>query len=79
MGSFFMLLIHDVPRSILLMITDRFHRRPKHLPGYGPGVRQAMMGHAGGSRITNDVYTTYSSDVTAAEIREIYGDFLPEF
>ena len=41
--------------------------------------RQAMMGHAGGSRITNDVYTTYSPDVTAAEIREIYGDFLPEF
>lgn len=41
--------------------------------------RQAMMGHAGGSRITNDVYTTYSPDVTAAEIREIYGDFLLEF
>lgn len=26
-----------------------------------------------------DVYTMYSPDVTAAEIREIYGDFLPEF
>ena len=35
--------------------------------------------HTGGSRITNDVYTTYSPDVTAAEIREICGDFLPEF
>lgn len=35
--------------------------------------------HAGGSRITNDVYTTYSPDVTAADIRELYGDFLPEF
>ena len=79
LGSFFMLFIHDVPRSIQLMITDRFHRRPKHLLGYSPGDRQAMMGHAGGSRITNDVYTTYSPDVTAAEIREIYGDFLPEF
>ena len=41
--------------------------------------RQAYMGHAGGSRITNDVYTTYSPDVTAADIRELYGDFLPEF
>lgn len=74
-----MLLINDVPRSIQIMITDRFHGRPKHLRGYGPGDRQTMMGHAGGSRITNDVYTTYSPDVTAAEIREIYGDFLPEF
>lgn len=35
--------------------------------------------HIGGSRITNDVYTTYSPDVTAAEIREIYDYFLPEF
>lgn len=35
--------------------------------------------HTGGSRITNDVYTTYSPDVTAAEIREIYGYFLPKF
>lgn len=41
--------------------------------------RQAYMGHAGGSRITNDVYTTYSPDVTAADIRELYGDFLPKF
>lgn len=35
--------------------------------------------HTGGSRITNDVYTTYSPYVTAADIRELYGDFLPEF
>lgn len=41
--------------------------------------RQALMGHAGGSRITNDVYTTYSPDVTAQEIYDLYGENLPRF
>lgn len=41
--------------------------------------RQAYMGHAAGSKVTNDVYTTYSPDVDAAEIASVYGDFLPKF
>ena len=35
--------------------------------------------HTGGSRITNDVYNTYSPDVRATDKRELYGDLLPEF
>ncbi len=41
--------------------------------------RQVYMGHASGSTMTNDVYTTFSPDVTAKNIYDIYGDFLPEF
>ncbi len=41
--------------------------------------RQTYMGHTHGSTMTNDVYTTFSPDVTAQNIYDIYGDFLPEF
>ncbi len=41
--------------------------------------RQTYMGHASGSTMTNDVYTTFSPDVTPKNIYDIYGDFLPKF
>ncbi len=41
--------------------------------------RQTYMGHASGSSMTNDVYTTFSPDVSAQNIYDIYGDFLPQF
>ena len=41
--------------------------------------RQTYMGHASGSAMTNDVYTTFSPDVTAKDILDIYKDWLPEF
>ncbi len=41
--------------------------------------RQTYMGHSAGSTMTNDVYTTFSPDITAQNIYDIYGDFLPEF
>lgn len=41
--------------------------------------RQQYMGHASGSTMTNDVYTTFSPDTKPQNIYDIYGDFLPEF
>lgn len=41
--------------------------------------RQTYMGHASGSAMTNDVYTTFSPDVTSKNIYDLYGDWLPEF
>ncbi len=41
--------------------------------------RQEYMGHASGSPMTNDVYTTFTPDVKAENIYDIYGDFLPKF
>ncbi len=41
--------------------------------------RQTYMGHTSGSAMTNDVYTTFSPDIKAQNIYDIYGDFLPEF
>lgn len=41
--------------------------------------RQTYMGHSPGSAMTNGVYTTFSPDVTAQNIYDIYGDWYPEF
>jgi len=41
--------------------------------------RQTYMGHTPGSVMTNAVYTTFSPDITAKDIYDIYGDFLPKF
>ena len=41
--------------------------------------RQEYMGHVSGSPMTNDVYTTFTPDVKAENIYDIYGDFLPKF
>lgn len=41
--------------------------------------RQTYLGHTAGSRITNDVYTTFSPDTLPSNIYDIYGDFLPRF
>lgn len=41
--------------------------------------RQMYLGHAAGSRMTNDVYTTYSPDISGDEIYKIYGDLFPKF
>ncbi|MEG1662401.1 MAG: tyrosine-type recombinase/integrase [Clostridia bacterium] len=41
--------------------------------------RQVYLGHKPGSRITNEVYTTYSPDIKSEDIYNIYGDFLPKF
>ena len=41
--------------------------------------RQTYMGHVDGSVMTNEVYTTFSPDVTAQDIYKIYGDWLPKF
>ena len=41
--------------------------------------RQTYMGHSPGSTITNGVYTTFSPDVKAQNIYDIYGDWYPEF
>lgn len=41
--------------------------------------RQTYMGHASGSTMTNDVYTTFSPDTTAQDIYNIFGDWLPKF
>lgn len=41
--------------------------------------RQMYMGHSAGSVITNKTYTTFSPDVTAQNIKDIYGDLYPEF
>lgn len=41
--------------------------------------RQEYMGHVSGSPMTNDVYTTFTPDVSAENIYDIYGDFLPQF
>lgn len=41
--------------------------------------RQEYMGHVSGSPMTNDVYTTFTPDVKAKNIYDIYGDFLPKF
>ena len=41
--------------------------------------RQEYMGHVSGSPMTNDVYTTFTPDVKAENIYNIYGDFLPKF
>lgn len=37
------------------------------------------MGHSPGSAMTNRVYTTFSQDVTAQNIYDIYGDWYPKF
>lgn len=41
--------------------------------------RQTYMGHAPGSAMTNGVYTTFSPDITAENIYDIYGDWYPKF
>ena len=41
--------------------------------------RQEYMGHVSGSPMTNDVYTTFTPDVKAENIYDIYGDFFPKF
>lgn len=41
--------------------------------------RQMYMGHSAGSIITNKTYTTFSPDVTAQNIKDIYGDLYPDF
>ena len=41
--------------------------------------RQTYMGHTAGSAMTNDVYTTFSPDITPQNIYDIYGEFLPKF
>ena len=41
--------------------------------------RQTYMGHVDGSSMTNEVYTTFSPDVTAQDIYNIFGDWLPKF
>ena len=41
--------------------------------------RQMYMGHAHGSAMTNDVYTTFSPDTTPQNIYDIYGDLYPKF
>ena len=37
------------------------------------------MGHSSGSRMTNDVYTTFKPDTTPKDIYDIYGDWYAEF
>ena len=37
------------------------------------------MRHVSGSPITNDVYTTFTPDVKAENIYDIYGDFFRNF
>lgn len=41
--------------------------------------RQTYLGHKDGSKVTNDVYTTFSPDVKAKDIYDIYGEMLPIF
>ena len=41
--------------------------------------RQTYMGHAAGSSMTNDVYTTFTPDTTPQDVYDIYGDWLPKF
>lgn len=41
--------------------------------------RQTYMGHAAGSDITNTVYTTFTPDTRPEDIKNIFGDWLPEF
>lgn len=41
--------------------------------------RQTYMGHAAGSAMTNDVYTTFTPDTTPQDVYDIYGDWLPKF
>lgn len=54
-------------------------RQKRYILGVHEKDRQAYMEHVAGSKVTNDVYTTYSPDVDAAEIASVYGDFLPKF
>lgn len=41
--------------------------------------RQVYLGHRPGSKITNEVYTTYSPDIVSENIYDIYGEYLPKF
>lgn len=41
--------------------------------------RQTYMGHAAGSPMTNGVYTTFTPDTRPEDIKNIFGDWLPEF
>ncbi len=41
--------------------------------------RQTYLGHAKGSDITNQVYTTFSPNATAQNIKDIYKEYYPEF
>lgn len=50
-----------------------------YIIGVAEKDRQTYMGHASGSSMTNDVYTTFSPDVKRENIYDIYGDYLPEF
>ncbi len=50
-----------------------------YIMGVAEKDRQVYMGHASGSSLTNDVYTTFSPDVKSKDIYDIYGDWYPEF
>ena len=50
-----------------------------YIIGVAEKDRQVYMGHASGSSLTNDVYTTFSPDVKSKDIYDIYGDWYPEF
>ena len=50
-----------------------------YIIGVSEKDRQEYMGHVSGSPMTNDVYTTFTPDVKAKNIYDIYGDFLPKF
>lgn len=50
-----------------------------YIIGVAEKDRQTYMGHTSGSTMTNDVYTTFSPDVTAKDIYNIYGENYPIF